>query len=575
MDARPGAPEAVTTSVREGKVHRKLQNQKSHYRKGTLVILSVNNMNPFLYNYTVTVKNTPVVETAHLAFLAQFSPFIGGVIPSSGGGGGGTTDNKSIVANAPAGGPISILKTGARANVGTCSTNAESALTVLAGLYTKMEDLINGSGGATPLKTQFNTIDSTYNEIGDKYNETRQKLYDPYATCADLCTAAQDYKSFLEAPTHKLDFSTLEDNLNTLHAYSEDLKNGISQFSTLYNDCTPLIQGFNYVDSLLTYQQKVEKLITDYDAEITKRKKKKRCTFDKMKEDIDKVFRHPEQTLRQEIPIGPFDDPSNVDITLIYDSNPDTGPLTTGDCGDTPTPPANNVAQGTKPRATRTALTARTEAESDAVDGSSSGSQAGDSQGDKTTQPGGGAASANNSTTQDAPPSDPKQKSKKLCFDCAPRFALSGGVGYTKLERQEIKPVIGFAHDREGQLISGQTDPTTIIGVTARSRQRLTPLLMLSTRLTPFKDNNLFFSLGITGKKTDAGTDIEYLIGPSLNFLDRKIFLTYGLYGGKVQRLGGDLFTGLKIPSDTSADKLPIVNEFHWKSGWALTYKIK
>jgi hypothetical protein len=100
------------------------------------------------------------------------------------------------------------------------------------------------------------------------------------------------------------------------------------------------------------------------------------------------------------------------------------------------------------------------------------------------------------------------------------------------------------------------------------------PMLMLNTRVTNRPDNNLYFSVGITGTADSTGTNIEYLFGPSLNVLDKKLFLTYGVYGGRVQRLNEDLFFGLKVPDATSADKL-VTKDFVWKSGFGVTYKIR
>jgi hypothetical protein len=162
----------------------------------------------------------------------------------------------------------------------------------------------------------------------------------------------------------------------------------------------------------------------------------------------------------------------------------------------------------------------------------------------------------------------------KLNFGGDKRFALSGGVAYGFLDRPEYKAILGFERDQQGTLVSGQTAPVSVVGVTDSTRRRIGPILMLNTRLTNYRDTNLFFSLGINGTSDNTGVNIDYLIGPSVNVLDRKLFLTYGLYGGRVQRLNEGLYLGLKVPDATTPEKL-VRKDFVWKSGFALTYKIK
>lgn len=147
-------------------------------------------------------------------------------------------------------------------------------------------------------------------------------------------------------------------------------------------------------------------------------------------------------------------------------------------------------------------------------------------------------------------------------------------MAYGFLERPDIKPILGFERNRQGELVPNQTAPTTVVGLVDNSERRIGPMLMLTNRLTNRPDNNLFFSVGITGTADSTGTNIEYLFGPSLNVLDRRVFLTYGLYGGRVQRLNEDPFFGLKVPDSTTADKL-VRKDFIWKSGFGITYKIR
>lgn len=175
-----------------------------------------------------------------------------------------------------------------------------------------------------------------------------------------------------------------------------------------------------------------------------------------------------------------------------------------------------------------------------------------------------------------APDNEASKEAAKvtLNFGGDKRFNLSGGIAYGFMERPDVKPILSFERNRQGELVPNQTTPVTVIGLVDDSKRRIVPLLMLNTRITSFTDNNLFFSVGITGQADSTGTNIEYLIGPSLNILDRRVFLTYGFYGGKVQRLNEDLYFGLKIPDATTPDRL-VRKDFIWKSGFGITYKIK
>jgi hypothetical protein len=88
---------------------------------------------------------------------------------------------------------------------------------------------------------------------------------------------------------------------------------------------------------------------------------------------------------------------------------------------------------------------------------------------------------------------------------------------------------------------------------------------MLHYRL-PFS-RNIFASVGFTGKRDDYGVDLEYLIGPSI--LYKSMFLTFGGYAGKQQKLAGDLFEGSPIEGD-----IPVRKNYKWGFGFSFTYKI-
>jgi hypothetical protein len=107
---------------------------------------------------------------------------------------------------------------------------------------------------------------------------------------------------------------------------------------------------------------------------------------------------------------------------------------------------------------------------------------------------------------------------------------------------------------------------TSIVGVSEDSGRRISPIGMLHYRL-PYA-RNVFASVGVTGKRDDAGVDLEYLLGPSV--LYRNMFFTVGGYAGKQQRLAGDLFLGAKLEDDS----VPVRKDYKWGLGFSFTYKI-
>lgn len=160
-------------------------------------------------------------------------------------------------------------------------------------------------------------------------------------------------------------------------------------------------------------------------------------------------------------------------------------------------------------------------------------------------------------------------------FGDAPYFAVSGGLAASTLRRIEYQRVQGFATNRQGEITG--TELTSVAGVKEDSSTRISPLVMLHGRLyrpkvETFGFSGLHWSLGVTGKNDNKGTDIEYLVGPSASFLDDKLFFTVGGYAGKQQTLAGNLFPGAEVPKDLA--EIPVNKNYHWKIGFGLTYKL-
>lgn len=149
-------------------------------------------------------------------------------------------------------------------------------------------------------------------------------------------------------------------------------------------------------------------------------------------------------------------------------------------------------------------------------------------------------------------------------------FNLAVGLAYTSLEQSTYDEIVGFARNRQGELTNGQT-LTRIVGLTSSSDYRLTPVVLLHSRLTNFGKYDFYVSTGLTGKKTDNNFDIEYLIGGSVNLYRRRVFLTFGTFVGKQQILGGDFFEGAQLGT---SQNVTTQNRYVWKPAIAFSYDI-
>ena len=151
-------------------------------------------------------------------------------------------------------------------------------------------------------------------------------------------------------------------------------------------------------------------------------------------------------------------------------------------------------------------------------------------------------------------------------FGGGPRFAIAGGIVVSPLETVNFK--------RVPAIVGGRS--TTIVGKDEGSNTRVLPMLMLHGRLMEGRGaiSGLHMSLGITAKPNDTGTNVEFLIGPSLSFIEERLFLTFGGYAGRRKQLEGNLVLGQELPTGFT-DEIPTSNHLVWKPGVALTYKFK
>ncbi len=149
-----------------------------------------------------------------------------------------------------------------------------------------------------------------------------------------------------------------------------------------------------------------------------------------------------------------------------------------------------------------------------------------------------------------------------------PRFLLSGGLVFSPLRRETFDNVKGFVRDANGNATGDGNK--SVVGLSENSPRRLLPMVMLNTRLTSFEPTSLYFSLGVTAKHDD-NIDVEYLLGPSFSLLNERALFTFGGYVGKVQQLVPDVKIGDEIPDEAGDAKL-FTKRYSWKPGFSFTY---
>jgi len=166
----------------------------------------------------------------------------------------------------------------------------------------------------------------------------------------------------------------------------------------------------------------------------------------------------------------------------------------------------------------------------------------------------------------------------KLNFGGGPRFTLAGGLTIANLTRQEFVRVQGYARGPGGDFLrpiqaGGDRALENVVGLNDRGDWRVGPIVMLHSRLFQKADYGVYLSAGVTAKASDASTKIEYLFGPSLAFLNNRVFLTFGAYGGNSKVLEGGLY--LQAPVPDKLTELPVRTNFKWRPGVAITWAFR
>jgi hypothetical protein len=95
-------------------------------------------------------------------------------------------------------------------------------------------------------------------------------------------------------------------------------------------------------------------------------------------------------------------------------------------------------------------------------------------------------------------------------------------------------------------------------------------MAFLNASLIPGRYYSLHMTAGFTYASDKIASNPEFLFGPSISFLKEQLFLTVGAYGGNQQTLQGNYTVGSAAPSGS----LPTIDKFHWKPGFAISWRV-
>lgn len=155
---------------------------------------------------------------------------------------------------------------------------------------------------------------------------------------------------------------------------------------------------------------------------------------------------------------------------------------------------------------------------------------------------------------------------------CSSPLSVSAGFGFSSIDEQEFVFVPSTKTVTDA---SGQTSQVVInrFGFKNNSSFHTLPVLLLNTRLWEPTD---WFALHASAgaavdiKTGQGGTDLEYIVGPSVSFW-RSFFVTPGLHIGRVPKLAGGFALGQEVP--TGVSEPPV--EKAWKKGFVVTFTYK
>ena len=482
------------------------------YKNGDRVWIVVEDINPFVANYTLKVKQQPATETATGIFLSALGGIDSSIVPSGNGSkqSPGSTPPGSSAAPPPPGKEVVKSATPPRCDDGP------------------LQDLIRTFNQLTDDES---TLNKTINDIGDKYKRYAT-TYDEKLSgvkgqrhCKGIKSSADDFRSFLASvPTpddlRPKDFGGVSSSSDPVQALrsrlaklQDDAKKqraGILKFkrSASANAACASLLGLNQ-DNLDKQDEFIDGLIGPGSgtSEI-------QALSDKLNQ-FKAIYQH-------------WSD-AHAAVEKLYDPAQSGNPfvltysLTDSQSDDDVTlqPVAPVLAP---PKSSSSPTSKNTE----------------------TQNPVGPSMAASDPTVH---------------FGYGPRFTLGGGLVVSFLKNRQFTTA-------NGEIAYQNNSQTRILPIAVLNSRFYD--------CDPDESKCLWvpqITVGITAKADDKGTSPEYLIGPSWALLRRQLFITVGAYAGQQQRLLGGLQVGQT--TSLSAANLPVAKEYHWSGAIAITWKIK
>lgn len=151
---------------------------------------------------------------------------------------------------------------------------------------------------------------------------------------------------------------------------------------------------------------------------------------------------------------------------------------------------------------------------------------------------------------------------------CSSPLSISAGFGFSNVDEREFV----FVPSTKTTTTGGQTTQTVIsrFGFRNKSGFRTLPVLLLNTRIWEPNDTlalHLSTGAAVDIKTGEGGTDVEYIVGPSISFR-RSFFITSGLHIGRVPKLAGGFSLDEEVP--TGISEPPV--EKSWNKGFVATF---
>lgn len=569
MDARPFAVNQATGKLSFG---------------GSTGRVTVLNMNPFAYSYTITVAQKEMVSTAINDFLKPLlPPTLGSAFLSLQSGTDtitGLKDSRTREKLTQIGKRLDDMKDG-QCKISADPAGNKPAACIAVGamyeIYNSLKDmgLLKGTGEEY-LEITSSKIKKHGNLVAAKgefvtYATSVATLRDQDADAHTACTNATTLNGTLESYAFADYFQRLkkaQEAIGQVTSTVSDLEGLVAAFKADKElaDATPIrCKGYKCVDQFDEYATAARGVLTSYQAELDALRERAE-RMQKMRELTEKM-KSKEGLFARTFTIIKKYEVSQATVSLnrveISEQSAQSGKTQSGkeaqsgnSNSETNRTPPEPVVQGGVSSEGAGANT------SNINNLASSGNQAGTPPITDKLLPAKASEEQNAATPATAGPHS------EVVQIGRPRFVLSGGVVYSPLPRRTFQTVKGFARDAQGNP-TGNGD-ANVVGFGENSSRRILPMVLLNSRLLSFESTSLFFSFGVSAKHDD-NLDIEYLFGPSVSLLNDRALFTFGVYGGKTQNLVSDLKIGDELPDDIGNAKL-FRKKYTWKPGFSFSY---